>query len=109
MVRVQAGENISADGIITKGTSYINESLLTGESKAVERKKRDNVIGGSTNGDHVLYIEVTETGDTSFISQVQTLISQAQNQTSKSEDLAHKVASWLFYIALVVSIVAFVI
>lgn len=109
IVRVQAGENIPADGIITKGSSYINESLLTGESKAIERKKGDNVIGGSTNGDHVLYIEVTETGDTSFISQVQTLISQAQNQTSKSEDLAHKVASWLFYIALVVSIVAFII
>lgn len=109
IVRVQAGENIPADGKITEGQSFINESLLTGEFKPVKRIVGDSVIGGSTNGDGILFIEVTETGDKSFISQVQTLIAQAQSQTSRAETLAHKVASWLFYIALSVSIVAFVI
>lgn len=55
----------------------------------------------------MLYVEVNETGDESFISQVQNLISEAQSQTSRAEDMAHKVASWLFYIALGAAIIAF--
>ncbi len=107
LVRVQAGENIPADGVITQGASHINESLLTGEFKPVARNVGDVVIGGSTNGDGVLFIQITETGDQSFISQVQTLIEQAQRQSSRAETLAHQVASWLFYIAVTVSIIAF--
>ena len=107
IVRVQAGENIPADGVITQGTSHINESLLTGEFKPVARKVGDVVIGGSTNGDGILFVQITETGDQSFISQVQTLIEQAQRQSSRAETLAHQVASWLFYIAVIVSIIAF--
>src|SRR5699024_4440055 len=83
-------------------------ALLTGESKPVERNAGDQVIGGSTNQEGVLYVEVEETGDQSFISQVQTLISEAQNQPSRAENIAHKVAGWLFYIALILAIIAFV-
>jgi len=97
IVRVQAGENIPADGIIIRGESRINESLLTGESVPVEKAVGDEVIGGSTNGGSILYIEVKETGDQSFISQVQKLVAQAQSQPSRAEDLAQKVAGWLFY------------
>lgn len=107
IIRVQAGENIPADGVITKGESRVNEALLTGESKPVARSKGDEVIGGSTNGDSVLYIEVKETGDKSFISQVQSLIEEAQNQPSKAEDTAQKIAGWLFYIAVSVAVIAF--
>lgn len=107
IVRVQAGENVPADGVIKRGESRVNEALLTGESKPVEKNVGDEVIGGSTNGDGVLYIEVQETGDKSFISQVQALIGEAQNQPSKAENAASKVASWLFYIAVTVSIIAF--
>ena len=108
VIRVQAGENVPADGIIIRGESRVNEALLTGESKPIEKNVKDQVIGGSTNGSGVLYVEVTETGDKSFISQVQTLISQAQSQPSRAENAAHKVASWLFYIAVVVSLIALV-
>lgn len=107
IIRVQAGENIPADGVITKGESRVNEALLTGESKPVVRSEGDEVIGGSTNGDSVLYVEVKETGDKSFISQVQSLIEEAQNQPSKAEDTAQKIASWLFYIAVTVAVIAF--
>lgn len=109
VVRVQAGENIPADGVIKRGESRINESLLTGESKPVEKNTGDEAIGGSTNGEGVLYIEVKETGDKSFISQVQTLIGQAQSQASRAENIAQKVAGWLFYIAVAVAIIAFVV
>lgn len=108
VVRVQAGENVPADGIIVRGESRINEALLTGESKSVKKERDDEVIGGSTNGDGVLFVEVTETGDQSFISQVQNLINEAQNQPSYAENMAQKVAGRLFYIALVAAIIAFV-
>lgn len=108
-IRVQAGENVPADGIIIRGESRVNEALLTGESKPIEKGIQDLVIGGSTNGSGVLYIEVTETGDKSFISQVQNLINQAQSQPSRAEDLAQKVAGWLFYIAVSVAAIALVI
>src|SRR5699024_3861622 len=107
-IRVQAGENIPDDGKIVRGQSRVDEALLTGESKPVERNAGDQVIGGSTNQEGVIYVEVEETGDQSFISQVQTLISEAQNQPSRAENIAHKVAGWLFYIALIVAIIAFV-
>ena len=109
LIRVQAGENVPADGIIERGESRVNEALLTGESKAVKKGPGDEVIGGSTNGEGVLYIKVLETGDKSFISQVQTLISQAQSQPSRAENIAQKVAGWLFYIAVIVALIAFVV
>ncbi|MCO4480269.1 Lead, cadmium, zinc and mercury transporting ATPase, Copper-translocating P-type ATPase [Streptococcus infantarius subsp. infantarius] len=109
VIRVQAGENVPADGIIIRGESRVNEALVTGESKPIEKKPGDEVIGGSTNGGGVLYVEIKQTGDKSFISQVQTLISQAQSQPSRAENVAHKVASWLFYIAVVVALIALVV
>lgn len=109
IVRVQAGENISADGLIVRGDSRVNEAIFTGESKPVEKTINDSVIGGTTNGDGVLYIEVKEIGEKSFISQVQRLISDAQNQPSRAEDMANKVASWLFYIAVGAAVLSFAI
>ena len=109
LIRVQAGENVPADGTIQRGESRVNEALVTGESKPIEKNPGDEVIGGSTNGGGVLYVEIKQTGDKSFISQVQTLISQAQSQHSRAENLAQKVAGWLFYIAVIVALIALVI
>lgn len=109
LIRVQAGENVPADGTIERGESRLNEALLTGESKSIKKGPGDEVIGGSTNGEGVLYIKVLETGDKSFISQVQDLISQAQSQPSRAENIAQKVAGWLFYIAVTVALIAFVV
>lgn len=107
IIRVQAGENIPADGVIQRGESRVNEALLTGESKPVLRSQGDEVIGGSTNGSNQLLIEVTEVGESSFIQQVQHLVTQAQGQPSRAEDMASKIASYLFYIALGAAIIAF--
>lgn len=109
IVQVQGGENIPADGIVIRGESRVNESLLTGESKPILKKVSDIVIGGSTNGDGVLFVEVKETGDRSFLSQVQSLVEDANNQPSRSEDMAKKVAGLLFYIALIAALAAFII
>lgn len=108
VIRVQAGESVPADGVIVRGESRVNEALLTGESKPVSKSSGEKVIGGSTNGDGILYVEVEDTGEKSFVSQVQKLISDAQNQTSDAEDTANKIAGWLFYVALGAAFVALI-
>ncbi len=109
VIRVQAGERVPADGSIIRGSSRINESLLTGESKEVEKSVGDLVIGGSINGPQALFVQVKEIGERSFISQVQKLIRDANSQTSRAENMAQKVAGLLFYIAVTVAVLAFII
>lgn len=109
IVSVQAFENIPTDGKIVEGTSRVNEALLTGESKPVNKKQGDEVIGGSSNGDGELLIEVSKTGQESFIAQVSNLITEASHQKSRAENLADRFAGYLFYLAIVVAGIAFVI
>jgi Cu2+-exporting ATPase len=97
---IKPGEKIPSDGIILKGKSYINESMLTGESKPVQKKKGDKVIGGSINGDGSLEIQVEKTGEDSYLSKVIKLVSQAQESKSKTQHLADKAAFYLTIIAL---------
>ncbi|MFC6314150.1 heavy metal translocating P-type ATPase [Lapidilactobacillus achengensis] len=106
---VRGGESIPADGTIINGQSQVNESLVTGESKAINKEVGATVIGGSVNGDGTLTIKVTGTGESGYLSQVMKLIGRAQNDKSKSETMADKVAGWLFYFALVAGILTFVV
>ena len=73
VIIVQSGENVAADGIILKGESRVNESLLTGESVPVVKKVGDFVIGGSTNEYSKLEVKVTKTGKDAYLSQVKKL------------------------------------
>jgi len=80
-VLVKPGEKLPADGVITGGESSVNEAMLTGESSPVSKKTGGKVIGGSINGEGSLTIEVKGTGKDSFLSQVITLVKQAQGKT----------------------------
>lgn len=102
IVLVKAGEKIPVDGIIVKGSSYINESMLTGESKPVKKGIEANVIGGSINGDEVLEIKVIGTGEDSYLAKVIDLVKQAQETKSKTEKFADIAARWLTVIAITV-------
>lgn len=108
-VLVKAGDKIPTDGIITKGKTTVNESMVTGESKDVEKSIGNKVIGGSVNGSGTITVEVTGTGESGYLAQVMELVSTAQKDKSKTETLSDKVAKWLFYIALLVGITAFII
>lgn len=101
-ILIRPGEKIPSDGIILKGSSYIDESMLTGESAPVEKEKGDNVIGGSVNGDGSLEIQVENTGEDSYLSKVIDLVRQAQATKSKTQRLADRAAFWLTVIALTV-------
>lgn len=100
LVLIKPGEKVPADGTVVEGSSSVNESLMTGESKPVSKEEGDEVIGGSVNGKGSLKIEVKKTGDDSFLSQVIELVRQAQESESKTQDLANRAAFWLTLIAL---------
>jgi Cu2+-exporting ATPase len=99
-ILVKVGENIPADGIIQKGSSYLDESMLTGESKPVQKKEGNKVIGGSINGDNILEIKVEETGEDTYLNKVIKLVENAQKSKSKTQRFADKAAKWLTIIAL---------
>ena len=106
---VKAGEKVPTDGIIIEGKTTINESMITGESKDIVKSIHDKVIGGSVNGSGALIVEVTGTGESGYLSQVMELVGNAQSEKSRVESLSDRVAKWLFYIALTVGIMAFVV
>ncbi|MEN2766272.1 heavy metal translocating P-type ATPase [Ornithinibacillus xuwenensis] len=103
-VLVKPGEKIPVDGAIVKGHSSIDESMLTGESVPVAKEAEDEVIGGSINGEGSLTVSVLKTGEKSYLSQVITMVREAQESKSKTQDLSNRAAKWLFYVALVAGI-----
>ncbi len=101
-ILIKPGEKIPADGIILKGNSHINESMITGESKPVEKSKGDELIGGSINGDGSLEVEVGNIGKDSYLSKVVDMVKKAQESKSKTQNLADRAAFWLTIVALTV-------
>ena len=109
IVEVKAGESIPTDGIIVQGQTSIDESLVTGESKKVQKIQNDNVIGGSINGSGTIQVKVTAVGEDGYLSQVMGLVNQAQNDKSSAELLSDKVAGYLFYFAVIVGVISFIV
>ena len=109
IVEVKAGESIPTDGIIVQGQTSVDESLVTGESKKVQKNQNDNVIGGSINGSGTIQVKVTAVGEDGYLSQVMGLVNQAQNDKSSAELLSDKVAGYLFYFAVIVGVISFIV
>lgn len=106
---VRAGDKMPTDGEITDGSTIVDESAVTGESKGVQKTVGDSVIGGSVNGDGTIQLKVTGTGEDGYLAKVMTMVKQAQQEKSKLESISDKVAKWLFYIALAAGIVTFIV
>ena len=100
IVLVKPGEKIPSDGIIIEGKSYIDESMITGESVPVKKEKDNEVIGGSINGEGSIKIKVQNTGKDSYLSKVINLVEESQKSKSKTQSLADRAAFWLTVIAL---------
>ena len=100
IILIKPGEKVPADGIIVEGSSYLNESMLTGESKPVKKEKENKVIGGSINGNGSLKIKVEHTGKDSYLNKVIKLVEEAQKAKSKMQNFSDRAAKWLTYIAL---------
>ena len=109
IILIKPGEKVPADGKIVEGDSDLNESALTGESKPVQKSTGDNVIGGAINGDGSIQVEVTSSGEDSYLSKVIKLVEEAQQTKSKTQNLANKAAGWLAYIAIGVGLITFIV
>ena len=107
MILVKPGEKIPADGFISEGESYVNESMLTGESTPVLKIKENKVIAGSINGNGSLKIKVSHASKDSYLAKVIQLVDDAQKAKSNTQLLADKAAFWLTIIALTAGISTF--
>jgi Cu2+-exporting ATPase len=109
LVLVKPGEKIPSDGIIFEGESFVNEALLTGESKPIHKEINSKAIGGSINGEGFFKVRIQKTGEETYLSQVISLVRQAQASKSKTQDLANRAAALLFYAALFSGILTYIV
>ncbi|XVJ68037.1 MAG: copper-translocating P-type ATPase [Lacibacter sp.] len=109
IILIKPGEKVAADGIITEGESYLNESMLTGESKPVEKGKGDKVIAGAINGNGAIKVTVAHGAKDSYLSQVIKLVQDAQKSKSKTQLIADRAAKWLTLIAIVAGVTTFLV
>jgi Cu2+-exporting ATPase len=107
-ILIKAGEKVPADAVITEGSSHIDESMLTGESKPAKKEKGDKIIGGSVNGDSVIKARVIGTGEDSYLNKVVNLVKQAQGAKSRTQALADRAAMWLTIIAITVGTITLI-
>jgi Cu2+-exporting ATPase len=108
VVLVRPGEKVPSDGIVVEGESFVNEALLTGESKPVHKTLESKVVGGAVNGEGALKERIERVGEETYLAQVTKLVRQAQESKSRTQDLANRAAALLFYVALGVAIVTYV-
>ncbi|HOI39258.1 MAG TPA: copper-translocating P-type ATPase [Methanobacterium sp.] len=108
-VLVKPGEKIPADGQIIQGETNIDESMLTGESEPAYKKVGEDVIGGSINVDGSIQVEILKTEKDSFLSQVISLVEEAQAGKSKTQNLADRFAMYLTIIALTAGFITLVV
>lgn len=100
LVLVRPGASIPADGTVEQGSSQVNESLLTGESRPVHKEPGAQVIGGTVNGNGSLRVRVTGTGENTALAGIMRLVAQAQTGRTRAQALADRAAAWLTYIAI---------
>lgn len=108
VVLVKPGSKVPADGKIMEGRSDLNESIITGESKPVEKKNGDMVIAGSINGDGTLKVVIEKIGENTFLAGITRLVANAQASKSRMQMLSDRAAFYLTIIAIVGGAVTFI-
>jgi P-type Cu2+ transporter len=99
LVLVRPGASIPADGTVREGKSAVNESMITGESRLIEKHEGDAAIAGTVNGDGSLHVEVTKTGESTALAGIMRLVAQAQQSRSRAQVLADRAAFYLTIVA----------
>jgi Cu2+-exporting ATPase len=101
IVLVRPGAGVPADGVILEGSSSVDESMLTGESRPVEKKMGDKVIAGTVNASGSMRVKVTGTGERTALAGIMRLVEQAQNSRSRAQALADRAALVLTIVAVI--------
>ncbi|MDF2442635.1 MAG: P-type Cu2+ transporter [Subtercola sp.] len=109
VVLVRSGARVPADGTVVDGEASVDESMITGESKAVHRAIGDRVVAGTVATDSALRVRVTAIGDDTALAGIRRLVADAQNSSSRAQALADRAAALLFYYAAGAGIITFVV
>lgn len=104
---IRPGEKIPTDGIVVKGASAVDESMVTGESLPVEKKVRDNVIGATINQDGILYVKAAKVGKDTFLAHIIELVEEAQGTKVPIQRLADKVTGVFVPVILMLAVLTF--
>lgn len=104
---IKPGEKIPTDGIVVKGESSVDESMVTGESLPVDKTKGNNVIGATINQDGVLYVKATKVGKDTFLSHIIKLVEESQSSKVPIQVLADKITKIFVPAVLILSILTF--
>jgi len=100
VVLVRPGTSVPADGEVVEGESSVDESMITGESRPVDKAPGVEVVAGTVNQDGSLRIKITKTGEETTLAGIMRLVDEAQKSKSRTQLLADRAAGWLFYVAL---------
>jgi len=109
IVLVRPGESVPVDGVVRKGESAVNESLITGESRPVQKREGDQVIAGTINGEGSLRVDVTGTGENTKLSKIMRLVAKAQQSKSRTQHLADRAAQMLTGVAIAAALLTMVV
>ncbi|MBU4493487.1 MAG: copper-translocating P-type ATPase, partial [Nanoarchaeota archaeon] len=109
IIVIKPGEKIPTDGIVIKGESAVDESMVSGESLPAEKKKNDKVIGATVNQDGVLYVKAEKIGKDTFLSQVIKLVEEAQGSKIPIQEFADKITGYFVPVVIVIAILTVVI
>nr|WP_221181372.1 copper-translocating P-type ATPase [Curtobacterium sp. PhB130] len=108
-VVIRPGGRVPADGEVVDGRAQVDESMITGESVAVERAAGDRVVAGTVATDSSIRVRITATGDDTALSGIQRMVAEAQASSSRTQVLADRAAALLFYFATGAAIITFVV
>ncbi|MEK6914380.1 MAG: copper-translocating P-type ATPase [Nanoarchaeota archaeon] len=108
LIIIKPGEKIPTDGMVFKGESSVDESMISGESMPVDKLKGDNVIGATINQDGILYVKATKIGKDTFLAHIIELVEEAQGSKIPIQKLADKITSIFVPSILIISILTFI-
>jgi Cu+-exporting ATPase len=108
LIQVRPGEKIAVDGIVTKGLSYVDESMISGEPIPVEKSANTEVVGGTVNGTGALTFRATKVGGDTMLAQIISMVEEAQGAKLPIQDLVNRITLWFVPAVMGVALVTFV-
>lgn len=109
IIRVKPGEKVPVDGVIVDGSTTIDESMVTGESMPVTKKKGDDVVGSTINTNGTFNFKATKVGSDTMLSQIVDLVKKAQTSHAPIQNLTDKISNIFVPAVLIIAIITFVI
>ncbi len=109
LVLVRPGARVPADGMVEEGDSQVDESMITGESRPVDKEPGSEVIAGTVNGSGSLRVRITRTGEHTMLAGIMRLVQEAQTSRTRTQALADRAARWLTLVAVGVALLALVV